>query len=625
MAGAGQGLHRARPDHHSARRRHRLHRRRDSADLEQRGHQHRKARSDDRGRDDRGCPASTATVATVWTEAGVVTQRVADAAERAGFVFAVDPTSAEASCIGGNVAMNAGGKKAVLWGTALDNLASWRMVTPEAEWLEVTRLDHNLGKIHDAEVATFELRYFDADGKTLERTEQLRHPRRHVPQGRPRQGRDRQVPRRPAGHPEGRLRRPDHQRPLDRAQDAGAHAHRVPRVLRQREGRGAEHRRDQGLTCSPSKGRRRGAGRPRAPGRPLPQGGRLRDQEQARLERPAPPVLPKMVLFGDIVGDDADAVARATSEVVRIANSRGGEGFVAVSPEARKKFWLDRKRTAAISKHTNAFKINEDVVIPLPRMGEYTDGIERINIELSLRNKLALVDALEAFFERGQLPLGKSDDAERDRRRPSCWKTACRRRSRCCRRARAWSHWLQHLDATSRARRRRRRWLAERVDRAGPTTAAISRSCRTTRCAPAGRRRSARRCSASSPARRSSPILDECQRDPRPGAEGPRLGRAAHARRRRQRAHQHSGQQRQLRDAADRARGGRAHHGAGALPRRRDLGRARHRHHQARIPDRRRAAPTSPTTSSGRPGRPLQQGQAAAQCRLRRRGPARPT
>ena len=55
-------------------------------------------------------------VATVWTEAGVVTQRVAQAAERAGFVFAVDPTSSEASCIGGNIAMNAGGKKAVLVG-----------------------------------------------------------------------------------------------------------------------------------------------------------------------------------------------------------------------------------------------------------------------------------------------------------------------------------------------------------------------------------------------------------------------------------------------------------------------------------------------------------------------------
>ncbi|RYG09503.1 MAG: FAD-binding oxidoreductase, partial [Burkholderiales bacterium] len=63
------------------------------------------------------------------------------------------------------------------------------------------------------------------------------------------------------------------------------------------------------------------------------------------------------------------------------------------------------------SKHTNAFKINEDVVIPLPRMAEYTDGIERINIELSLANKLKLCSELEAFFQAGNLLLGKSDDA----------------------------------------------------------------------------------------------------------------------------------------------------------------------------------------------------------------------
>jgi Fe-S oxidoreductase len=117
-----------------------------------------------------------------------------------------------------------------------------------------------------------------------------------------------------------------------------------------------------------------------------------------------------MVLIGDIAGDNADDVARVTSEVVRLANSRSGEGFVAVSPEARKKFWLDRKRTAAISRHTNAFKVNEDVVIPLPRMAEYTDGIERINIELSLRNKIELCEALDDFFAKGNLPLGKSDD-----------------------------------------------------------------------------------------------------------------------------------------------------------------------------------------------------------------------
>ncbi|WP_163599491.1 hypothetical protein, partial [Klebsiella pneumoniae] len=41
----------------------------------------------------------------------------------------------------------------------------------------------------------------------------------------------------------------------------------------------------------------------------------------------------------------------------------------------------------------------------------YTLGIERINIELSLRNKLELVTALQALFTTGKLPLGKSDDA----------------------------------------------------------------------------------------------------------------------------------------------------------------------------------------------------------------------
>ena len=72
--------------------------------------------------------------------------------------------------------MNAGGKKAVLWGTALDNLVSWRMVTPDAKWLEVVRVGHNLGKIHDAQQVVFELRYFKADGVTLERTETLNIP-----------------------------------------------------------------------------------------------------------------------------------------------------------------------------------------------------------------------------------------------------------------------------------------------------------------------------------------------------------------------------------------------------------------------------------------------------------------
>jgi len=344
-------------------------------------------------------------VPTIWTEAGVVTQRVADAAERAGFVFAVDPTSAEASCVGGNIAMNAGGKKAVLWGTALDNLASWRMVTPDAQWLEVTRIGHNLGKIHDAEVASFELRYFEADGKTPIRTERLDIPGKTFrKEGLGKDVTDKFLSGLPGIQKEGCdglitsgrwvvHRMPSHTRTVcleffGNAKDA------VPSIVEIKDFMFAEQKRSGVLL----------AGLEHLDDRYLKAVGYATKSKKHGG-------LPKMVLFGDISGDNADDVARATSEVVRIANSRSGEGFIAISPEARKKFWLDRKRTAAISKHTNAFKINEDVVIPLPRMAEYTDGIERINIELSLRNKLKLCDALEEFFARGNLPLGKTDDA----------------------------------------------------------------------------------------------------------------------------------------------------------------------------------------------------------------------
>ena len=348
---------------------------------------------------------------TVWTEAGVVTQRVADAAERAGYVFAVDPTSAEASCIGGNIAMNAGGKKAVLWGTALDNLVSWRMVTPQAQWLEVTRLDHNLGKIHDAEVARFELRYLQADGKTLLRTEQLEIPGHTFrKEGLGKDVTDKFLSGLPGIQKEGCdglitsarwvvHRMPQHTRTVcleffGNARDA------VPSIVEIKDFMFAEQERSGVLL----------AGLEHLDDRYLKAVGYSTKSRRA-ADAKGSSGLPKMVLVGDIAGDNADDVARAASEVVRIANSRSGEGFVAISPEARKKFWLDRKRTAAISRHTNAFKINEDVVIPLPRMAEYTDGIERINIELSLANKIRLADELEAFFERGNLPLGRHDDA----------------------------------------------------------------------------------------------------------------------------------------------------------------------------------------------------------------------
>jgi FAD/FMN-containing dehydrogenase/Fe-S oxidoreductase len=350
--------------------------------------------------------------ATIWTEAGVVTNRVSQAAEAAGFVFAVDPTSAHASCIGGNIAMNAGGKKAVLWGTALDNLASWRMVDPNGDWLEVTRLDHNLSKIHDTPLARFQLEWTHPNAKGEAKSAPFKSEILEIEgrvfrkEGLGKDVTDKFLAGLPGIQKEGcdglitssrwiLHKMPKHTRTVcleffGQARDA------IPSIVEIKDYLDGLPAKGGGFTTL------RLAGLEHLDERYLRAVGYSTKSKRG--------VLPKMALFGDIVGDDEDAVALATSEVVRIANTRVGEGFIAVSAEARKKFWLDRARTAAIAKHTNAFKINEDVVIPLNRMGEYTDGIERINIELSLQNKLKFADQLIAFFEAGHLPVGKSED-----------------------------------------------------------------------------------------------------------------------------------------------------------------------------------------------------------------------
>jgi len=348
-------------------------------------------------------PGLAEAVATIRTGAGVVTARVSEAASAAGRVFAVDPTSAQASCVGGNIAMNAGGKKALLWGTALDNLAWWKMVTPDGNWLEVERLNHNLGKIHEQDVVEFRLKRFDPGGKTLIGEEVLSMPGASCRKsGLGKDVTDKFLGGLPGVQKEG----------TDGLIVAARWVlHRMPPVTRTvcLEFFGQVREAVPAIVEITDYFKPGGAGH--AAGVQLA-GLEHLDERYVKAVGYATKARrhgrPKMVLIGDIVGHDENAVMAAASEIVRMTNLRGSEGFTAVSPEQRKRFWLDRSRTAAISRHTNAFKINEDVVIPLPRMGEYCDSIDRINIELSTCNKLALCDALTEFLQ-GELPLDMGD------------------------------------------------------------------------------------------------------------------------------------------------------------------------------------------------------------------------
>ncbi|MEO5362330.1 MAG: DUF3683 domain-containing protein [Magnetococcus sp. DMHC-8] len=366
----------------------------------------------------RRVPGVAQEVPSIRVEAGAVTKRVALAAEATGHVFAVDPTSQSASTIGGNIAMNAGGKKAVLWGTTLDNLLSWRMVVPAqngrpgVQWLEVQRLDHNLGKLHDLPVARFQVNRLAADGQTpvgmpellTIPTDQIRKP-----------GLGKDVTNKWLGglpgiqkegcdglitsavfllHP---MPRHTHTVCLEFYDpDLGQAVPAIVEIKRYLDQHaevgcaGLEHLDERYV---------------RAIGY---------NAKATRRERP------KMVLLADLVGDDQSAVAAAAAHVIQLAGTRGGEGFVATTPEGREQFWSDRSRTAAIAAHTNAFKINEDVVIPLERLAEYNEGIERLNIEQSIGNKVHILQSVRRFLSgdawshclTGRLPGGAEQENE---------------------------------------------------------------------------------------------------------------------------------------------------------------------------------------------------------------------
>ncbi len=340
-------------------------------------------------------------VPTVRAGSGVVTKRISDLADKHGLAFAVDPTSQNASTIGGNIAMNAGGKKAVLWGTTLDNLASWRMVMPDGNWLEVERLNHNLGKIHEQELVSFRISRFKPDGATpLGEPELLEMPGSTFrKRGLGKDVTDKFLSGLPGVQKEGcdglitsarfiLHRMPEHVRTvcmeffgadLTPAVSAIVDIKDLIEASAGVQMTGLEHLDERYIRA-------------------------VKYSTKASRH-----VHPKMVLIADLVSDDQDLVATAASEVVRLVNERDGEGFIAVSPEARRRFWLDRARTAAISAHTNAFKINEDVVIPLERLAEYNRGIERINIEQSIKNKLAIMDGVLEYLQ-GDMPEARQGE-----------------------------------------------------------------------------------------------------------------------------------------------------------------------------------------------------------------------
>ena len=108
--------------------------------------------------------------------------------------------------------------------------------------------------------------------------------------------------------------------------------------------------------------------------------------------------IPKAVLLIDIESDDKDKLTTGCNTIVSLVADYNAEGVLAKDDKERKTFWNDRKHLGAIAKHTNAFKLNEDVVIPLDKLPQFADFIELLNFNKEFSNSILTIENINQYL-----------------------------------------------------------------------------------------------------------------------------------------------------------------------------------------------------------------------------------
>ena len=109
---------------------------------------------------------------------------------------------------------------------------------------------------------------------------------------------------------------------------------------------------------------------------------------------------PKAVLLIDMVGHTTEQILRGKGNLLRLLDRyTNTEIFVASDADEASRFWRDRKRLGAIAARTNAFKLNEDIVLPLPSLAEFARFVDATNIEEDRYNQENVVQETMAYLE----------------------------------------------------------------------------------------------------------------------------------------------------------------------------------------------------------------------------------
>ena len=324
-------------------------------------------------------------VAVLKVEAGVVTHDAMAAAAKENLVFATDPTSSWACTIGGNIAENAGGKTAVLWGTAIDNLLSFTIAMPAVGLVTVQRVGHPLRKILPSDQVTFavcdekrcEIKRIDLTGNDI------RHP-----------GLWKDITNKALGGVPGLQKEgtdgiitsaefvlyPAYPKKLTfclefYGQDMDEASRVIVRISEEFVNQGEEalmaleHFDEEYIRAIQYR------------------------FKAARSEHP------KAVLLIDMVGHTSEQIQRGRKKLeALLADYANTEVFIAQDADEAERFWRDRKRFGAIAARTNAFKLNEDIVLPLPALAEFSRYVDAYNLEEDLYTSQRIIEEIEAFL-----------------------------------------------------------------------------------------------------------------------------------------------------------------------------------------------------------------------------------
>lgn len=334
-------------------------------------------------------------------QAGVITQDAIKAASAAGVFFSVDPASKQASSIGGNVAENAGGPCAFEYGTTLDNLLWWRMVTPTGEIITVERENHPRHKIMPDESATYVVK--DVSGG-VRNVVQLRGDEIRLP------GLGKDVTNKALGGLPGMQKegvdgiiteacfvlhpKPRHSRVLvleffGRSMHTAAVVIRELVALRNRIREEGDYARLSALEEFNAKYVQ------------AIEYKRKSDKYEGD---------PISVIVLQVDGDEPFLLEKCVQEIVKVVEQQENvDVHVARDAKEAELFWEDRHKLSAIAKRTSGFKINEDVVIPMESIPDFALFLEQLNLECAAS---ALRRALQAV---GRLPGFPMEDKEFNR------------------------------------------------------------------------------------------------------------------------------------------------------------------------------------------------------------------